>query len=84
MLALFFVPLLFIAFFETNLDSNSNVFVRNWFSASDEGEEENPAHQNPEVKDEGGKVISKFPFADIVSRFPDTTVVSLLFLFITN
>ena len=49
MLTLFFVPLLFIAFWETNLDTSTNKFMKSWFGASDEGEEDDPAVQDPEV-----------------------------------
>lgn len=84
MLALFFIPLLCIAFWETNLDEDTNMYMKNWFSPSDENEEENPEFQDPEVKGEGGKVISKVPFADIVKRFPDTTVVRRHLRFVIN
>lgn len=82
MLTLFFVPLLFIALWETNLDSSTNRYMKNWFSPADEGEEDDPANQDPEVSDADGMKICRVPFKDLVKEFPNAEVVSppLLYL----
>lgn len=76
MQTLFFVPLIFIAFWETNLDTNTNRLMKSWFSPTDEGEEEDPAVQNPEVSEADGLKICTVPFGELLKKLPDTTVVS--------
>ena len=77
MMTLFFIPLVVVAFFESNLDTRKNMFMKVWFSAADEGEEDDPNNQDPEVHEEDADLkICKVKFADLVARFPDTTVVS--------
>ena len=73
---LFFLPLMVIAFWEVTLDTNTNRFMKNWFSASDEGEEDDPQNQDPEVREPDGRMICKVPFKELVKNFPDATVVS--------
>lgn len=75
MLTLFFVPLLAIAFWETTLDTDTNLFMKNWFNPADEGEEDDPANQDPEVNEGDGSKICTVPFKDLVKEFPDATVV---------
>jgi len=74
MLTLFFVPLMVIAFWEVTLDTNTNRFMKNWFSAADEGEEDDPKNQDPEVNEPDGKTICKVPFKDLIKNFPDANV----------
>ncbi|KAL5487921.1 YVC1_2 [Sanghuangporus weigelae] len=71
MLVIFFIPLLVIAFWETTLDTNTNRFMKNWFSAADEGEEDDPTIQNPEVSESDGLKICTVSFDDLVKEFPD-------------
>ena len=79
MLIMFFIPLLVIAFWETTLDMNANRFMKVWFSATDEGEEDDPAIQNPEVDEPDGRKICTVPFEDLVKEFPDAAAVCLTF-----
>ncbi|KAI0751001.1 calcium activated cation channel [Daedaleopsis nitida] len=72
----FFVPLCIIALYETQLDPAKNKWVKDWFSSADDGGENAPHYQNPEVNGEDaqrGFAISKVPFEDLVAMFPDTT-----------
>ncbi|EMD40953.1 hypothetical protein CERSUDRAFT_111528 [Gelatoporia subvermispora B] len=76
MLVLFFFPLCIIALYEADLDPSKNKWVKDWLSHPDEGLEDNPQFQNPEVAPEDadrGLVISKVPFDELVKQFPDTT-----------
>ena len=76
MTTLFFLPLLFIALWETNLDEDTNLYMKNLFSPTDEGDESDPNNQDPVVTNEQGRVISKVSFEDLIKTFPNTTVVS--------
>ena len=76
MTVVFFIPLLMIAFFEAHLDTSRNIFMREMFTAAQEGEEGNPENRDPEVEDEGGMKISKESFEEIVKVFPNSFVVS--------
>jgi hypothetical protein len=81
MMTIFFIPLVFVAFFESNLDTSKNNFMKVWFSAADEGEEDDPNNQDPETnEDDPNLKICKVKFADLVAKLPDTTVVSLMYL----
>lgn len=75
MMVLFFIPLTALALFETTLDTTTNRFMKNWFGATEDGEEDDPENQDPDV-DEEGMVLSKVPFAELVKAFPNTQVVS--------
>jgi len=74
MLTLFTLPLVFIAFWETNLDTHNNKYMRNWFGATEEGEEDLPENQDPKVGDDDGLMISKVPFAELLKVFPNAHV----------
>ncbi|KAH8118466.1 calcium activated cation channel, partial [Phellopilus nigrolimitatus] len=74
MSVLFCVPLLAIAFWETTLNTNTNKFMKSWFSPADEGEEDDPANQNPDVNEPDGTRICRVPFEELVKAFPDTRV----------
>ena len=65
-----------IAFFESYLDTNRNVFMRQMFTAAQDGEEEDPENRDPEVEDEDGMRISKKSFDEIVKTFPNSFLVS--------
>ena len=78
MSVIFFFPLAFIAFFEAELDPSKNKWVKDLLSHPDEGSEDSPADQDPQVDGEDadrGLVISKVPFKELISVFPDTTQV---------
>ena len=71
-----------IALFEAQLNPDKIHWVKDWFSSPDDGGEDAPHFQDPEVSGQDadrGLVISKVPFRDLVARFPDTTHVSALF-----
>lgn len=79
MLILFFIPLTFIALFETHLDASTNVFMKNMLGSIEDGEEDNPNYQNPTVAgEEDGLEISKIPFDQLTAVFPNAYQVSLL------
>lgn len=79
MMTIFFVPIVVVAFFESNLDTSKNRFMKVWFSAADEGEEDDPNNQDPDVSDTDGNLkICKVKFEDLIATFPDATVVSEL------
>ncbi|CDO73749.1 hypothetical protein BN946_scf185015.g77 [Trametes cinnabarina] len=76
MSVVFFVPLCMIALYESQLDPSKNRWVKDWFSSPDEGGEDAPHFQDPEVEGADaarGLKISKKPFQELVAAFPDTT-----------
>ncbi|KAI0772122.1 hypothetical protein BD413DRAFT_548533 [Trametes elegans] len=76
MSVVFFVPLCVIALYEAQLDPSKNRWVKDWFSSPDEGGEDAPHFQDPEIDGEDaarGLRISKKPFQELVAVFPDTT-----------
>ena len=72
----FFVPLLLIAFWETNLDPTKNKYIGHWFSTSSDGEIESSVNEDPDVEEPDGCKIAKVPFDDIVKSFPNALIVS--------
>lgn len=83
MLTIFFLPLCMIALYEAQLDPAKNHWIKDWFSSPDEGGEDAPHYQDPEVTGADaarGLKISKKQFKDIIAAFPDTTHVSAAFL----
>ena len=75
MRALFFIPLILIALYETYLDPRTNKYTRAWFEANAEGDEDNPECQNPTVPhDEPEGEISKVPFDELIKSFPNTAM----------
>ncbi|OBZ76077.1 Calcium channel YVC1 [Grifola frondosa] len=75
MLVVFFIPLSVIAIYEAELDPSKNKWVKDWLSHPDEGEEDIPQYQDPEVLGEDrdrGLQISKVPFSQLIAAFPDT------------
>jgi hypothetical protein len=78
---IFFIPLTFIALFESRFARNKpNAWLNNWFRGDDEGAEFDTAVcRNPTVDDPNceGLQISKVPFEEIVKVFPNTQLVRL-------
>ncbi|KAI0677344.1 hypothetical protein C8Q78DRAFT_1002340 [Trametes maxima] len=76
-LEIFFIaPFDVIALYEAQLDPSKNRWVKDWFSSPDEGGEDAPHFQDPEVDGADaarGLRISKKPFKELVAAFPDTT-----------
>ncbi|KAJ1309032.1 hypothetical protein OPQ81_004713 [Rhizoctonia solani] len=71
----FFIPLTIIALFEAYLDTRRNVYMRHMFGATQDGEDEDPENRDPHV-DEGGLVISKKSFDELVKAFPNSSLSS--------
>ncbi|CEL63684.1 Calcium channel YVC1 OS=Saccharomyces cerevisiae (strain ATCC 204508 / S288c) GN=YVC1 PE=1 SV=2 [Rhizoctonia solani AG-1 IB] len=72
MFVIFFIPLILVALFEAHLDTRRNIFMRHMFSATQDGEDEDPNNRDPQVSDESGLVISKKSFDEIVKAFPNS------------
>ncbi|CAE6522667.1 unnamed protein product [Rhizoctonia solani] len=72
MFVMFFIPLTMVALFEAHLDTRRNVFMRHMFSATQDGEDEDPENRDPQVTDEGGLEISKKSFDELVKAFPNS------------
>ncbi|CCO31900.1 Calcium channel YVC1 AltName: Full=TRP homolog [Rhizoctonia solani AG-1 IB] len=72
MFVIFFIPLILVALFEAHLDTRRNIFMRHMFSATQDGEDEDPNNRDPQVSDENGLVISKKSFDEIVKAFPNS------------
>ncbi|OJT05336.1 Calcium channel YVC1 [Trametes pubescens] len=76
MLVVFFLPLCLIALYEAQLDPAKNHWIKDWFSSPDEGGEDAPHYQDPEVTGADaarGLKISKRQFKELIAEFPDTT-----------
>jgi len=77
---IFFIPLTFIAFYESTFDVRKHAWMENWFRGNDEGSADSPENRDPVVDDptcEGLK-ISKVPFSELIKVFPNTAQVILL------
>ncbi|CAE7086186.1 unnamed protein product [Rhizoctonia solani] len=72
MFVVFFIPLTMIALFEAHLDTRRNVFMRHMFSATQDGEDEDPDNRDPQVTDQNGLTISKKSFDELVKTFPNS------------
>ncbi|KAH6915117.1 calcium activated cation channel [Coprinopsis sp. MPI-PUGE-AT-0042] len=72
---LFFIPLTFIAIYESTFDTRKHKWMNNWFRGDDEGAEDYPETRNPQVNDDAvpGQEISKVPFEELIKVFPQTT-----------
>jgi len=77
MSVIFFVPLVFIATFESIFDRHNHTWMDRWFRGNDEGEQDTPTYRNPVVDDPqcAGLQISKVPFEELIKVFPNTSVV---------
>ncbi|KAJ3556721.1 hypothetical protein NM688_g1867 [Phlebia brevispora] len=76
MSVLFFIPLLVIGIYETELDPSKNKWVKDWLSHPDQGLDDAPEARDPVVDGEDGErglKISTISFDDLVKVFPDTT-----------
>lgn len=76
MTGLFFIPLCWIALFESSYHRR----VEPWLRGDDEAPDDHESARNPNIADheENGMKISKVPFDDIVKAFPDSSVVSFI------
>jgi hypothetical protein len=77
MLVIFFIPMVFIGFFEAVIDPNRNVLLREWVHTTLTSDD-TPDARDPRVtgKDaDRGLVISKVPFTELIKEFPRTTMV---------
>jgi hypothetical protein len=74
MATLFFIPLGFIALFESTFSSKKH-WVREWLASDNQGESDRPEHRDPKVDDDNNLVISKVPFSELIKVFPDTQTV---------
>ncbi|KAG8719451.1 hypothetical protein FRC09_011122 [Ceratobasidium sp. 395] len=72
MLVVFFVPLVLISLFESHLDTKRNIFMRHMFTATQDGEEDDPENKDPVVENEDGMKISKKSFDEIIKAFPNS------------
>ncbi|KAF8914195.1 calcium activated cation channel [Gymnopilus junonius] len=70
----FFIPLCFIALYESAFNRRKNSWMETWFRGIDEGEEDSPANRDPIVDDPNcpGLQISKVPFEELIKVFPNT------------
>ncbi|KZT29239.1 hypothetical protein NEOLEDRAFT_1174961 [Neolentinus lepideus HHB14362 ss-1] len=74
MRVVFIVPLTIIALYESANGSNSR-WVQEWFGPEDDGDDDDPRHQDPEVSTEDaeqGLAISRVKFDELVKAFPNT------------
>jgi len=73
MLTTFWPILLLIHFFETNIDSKTNRYLRQFLIIGDDGEEDDPAVQDPTVEgEENDMQISRVSFDTLLESFPNT------------
>ncbi|KAG8746431.1 hypothetical protein FRC10_005142 [Ceratobasidium sp. 414] len=70
------ISMIRVSLFETHLDVRRNVFMRQMFTAAQDGEEEDPENRDPQVENEDGMRISKKPFDEIVKAFPNSLLSS--------
>ena len=79
MSAIFCIPLTAIALFESLRWNRQkpNSWLNHWFRGDDEGADDSPANRNPTVDDPNcqGLQISKVPFEDLITVFPNTQMV---------
>ena len=73
MSTIFFVPLVFIALFESQISHAKSAMVREYFSGPPPDDDGDPKIEDPSVDDDEGE-ISKISFEDLVSKFPNTAV----------
>ena len=76
MTILFAIPLTLIALFESQLDTSKNKTMRAWLEATEDGQEDDPACQDPNSDDDPQGTISIVKFEDLVQAFPNTAAVS--------
>ncbi len=80
MLITFWPILLLIHLFEMHLDSKTNQYFRRFFTADSDGEEDDPAVQDPIVEgEENDMQISRVSFNTLFESFPNTYQVKWCF-----
>ncbi|KAE8541268.1 hypothetical protein D1P53_002625 [Cryptococcus gattii VGV] len=74
MTVLFFVPLTFIAFFESQISHSKNRSISAYFNEPLTDEEGDPVVEDPTCENDDNGEISRTKFEDLISVFPDTTL----------
>ncbi|KIR69162.1 calcium activated cation channel [Cryptococcus bacillisporus CA1873] len=74
MTVLFFVPLTFIAFFESQISHSKNRSISAYFNEPLTDEEGDPVVEDPTCENDDNGEISRTKFEDLTSVFPDTTL----------
>lgn len=80
MAILFFIPLTFIAFYEST-SKRKYIWMENLFSGEDEAPQDCPEHRDPEIDDPNceGLKINKVPFEELTKAFLKIDQVTLVF-----
>ncbi|KAK4688082.1 hypothetical protein P7C73_g2044, partial [Tremellales sp. Uapishka_1] len=73
MTTIFFIPLVMIAFFESQIHHSSSRRVREYFSGPPPEEEGDPKIEDPECDDEQGD-LCKMSFGELSACFPNTAL----------
>ncbi|WVO13318.1 hypothetical protein L204_100932 [Cryptococcus depauperatus] len=74
MTSIFFVPLLLIALFESQIAHSKSQRLREYFSGPPPDEEGDPKIEDPTCDNDENGEISNFRFEELISAFPNTTV----------
>ena len=73
----FFIPMICIGLFEAVFDPGRNIWLRDWvhvtITSVDTADAKDPKVTGKDA--EGGLVMSKIPFAELIKEFPRTTMV---------
>ena len=79
---IFFIPLVLVASYESIFDKRKHTWMKNWFRGIDEGVQDTPEYRDPVVDDPScpGLQISKVPFSELITVFPNTSVVRLILI----
>lgn len=76
MSVVFFVPMFFIALYESSIKSNKNKWLNSWLRGRDQGYDDDiPTNRDPETDGQdaaNGLQISKVPFKELIEVFPNT------------
>ena len=70
MTSIFFVPLLLIALFESQIAHSKSQRLRQYFTGPPPDEENDPKIEDPACDDDGNGEISNYKFEELVSAFP--------------
>jgi hypothetical protein len=70
MSTIFFIPLVIIAVFETQISHSRSERIRLYFAGPAPEEEGDPKVEDPESDDPNGE-ISKYSFEELVKAFPE-------------
>ncbi|WVR03896.1 hypothetical protein IAU60_000895 [Kwoniella sp. DSM 27419] len=74
MSTIFFIPLMLIALFETQIAHSRSQRVRAYFSGPPPDEEGDPKVEDPSCEDDDEGEITKIKFAELVKVFPNTAL----------